>query len=338
MASITIKPDNISVDATDGELLVTVAARAGAALRTDCGAQGACRKCAVVLESGSVAGKDDEPVEHRPVEGGQEILTCQCVVDGDATLHIPPENRAADLAPFAKTLGRVAETLESSGARRPLAMRRCVVIPPPDKGDSVTDLDRVFDALRLQDPRLRPLSADLSTLQILPETLRKSNWRICANVVDGWCESRLIDVREAGDIGKPTFGLAIDIGTSTVAVTIISLETGRVVAAEGLRNGQIRHGDDVISRIIWSQENEDGLGTMRRDVVETLNKVIGKARESVGIAEDDIIAASVAGNSTMMNFLLGIPAGPIRRDPHTPPASWLPLFRADELGLDVWQG
>lgn len=338
MPAITFEPDNMTVAADDGELLSRVAARAGLALRTDCGGQGACRKCAVVLESGEVRGGDGEAAETQPTDGGVEVLTCQTVVCGDAALRIPPENRAADLAPFARSLGRAAEAIEAGGSGRPLARRRCVVIPPPGKGDSLTDLDRVFDALRADDPGLRPLCADLATLRSLPTLLRESDWRICANVVDGWCESRLVDVRPTGDIARPTFGAAVDIGTSTVAVTLINLDTGRTVAADGLRNGQIRYGDDVISRIIWSEENQDGLETMRRTVVSTLNQVIAQARETVAIAPDDIIAVTVAANSTMMNFLLGIPAGPIRRDPHTPPASWLPIFQAGELELEAWPG
>jgi len=132
------------------------------------------------------------------------------------------------------------------------------------------------------------------------------------------------------------FGVAVDIGTSTVAVSLVRLDTGRVVAAAGKRNGQIRYGDDVISRIIWTEEHDGGLEMMRAAVVETLNEVIREACEAVGIPTSDVLALTVAANSTMMNFLLGIPSGPIRRDPHTPPASWLPLFTAGELGLDAW--
>jgi uncharacterized 2Fe-2S/4Fe-4S cluster protein (DUF4445 family) len=337
MASIRFEPDNITVVATAGEALNVVAARAGVALRSDCGGQGACRKCAVVLESGEVRGKDGEPVDSRPADGGVEVLSCEAVVAGDAVLRVPDENRAADLTPLAKTLGHVAQKLAAHGVDEPLAMRRCIEIRAPAKGDSLADVDRIFDALRSADPHLRRLSADLPTLRALPTVLRESDWSVCTTIVDGPEASELVNVSSACDIGRTMFGLAIDIGTSTVAVSLVALDTGRVVAAAGRRNGQIRYGDDVISRIIWTEEHEGGLETMRAAAVGTVNEVIAEARAAVNVAAADVIAVTVAANSTMMNFLLGIPSGPIRRDPHTPPASWLPLFTAGQLGLDVWE-
>jgi len=336
MASITFRPDNLTVTANDGELLAVVAARAGLALRSDCGGQGACRKCAVRLASGELGGKEGGAAETRAVEGGVEVLACQTTIAGDAVITIPEANRAADLTPLAKTLGHVAETLAGQGVREPLAARRCLAIKPPAKGDSIADVDRIFDALRAADPRLRQLSADLPTLRALPTVLRQSDWSICTTIVDGLSASQLANVASACDIDRPVFGLAIDVGTSTIAASLVNLGTGRTVATGGKRNGQIRYGDDVISRIIWTEEHENGVETMRRTVVETLNEVIEEARRAVNVAPEDTIAVSVAGNSTMMNFLLGIPSGPIRRDPHTPPASWLPLFTAGELDLNVW--
>jgi uncharacterized 2Fe-2S/4Fe-4S cluster protein (DUF4445 family) len=336
MPTITFRPDNLTVDAEPGEALTAVAARAGVALRSDCGGQGACRKCAVILESGELRDREGAPVETRATEDGTEVLGCQAVIAGDATVQVPEENRAADLTPLAETLGHVAARLAAHGVAEPLAMRRCLRIEPPTKGDSIADVDRIFDALRTADSHLRRLSADLPTLRALPTALRTSDWNVCTTIVDGPEASDLVNVSAACDIGRAVFGAAVDIGTSTVAASLVKLDSGRVVAAAGKRNGQIRYGDDVISRIIWTEENRGGLETMRQAVVETLNEVLSEARAAVNVHPDDVIAVTVAANSTMTNFLLGIPSGPIRRDPHTPPASWLPLFTAGELGLETW--
>ncbi len=338
MASITFKPEDITITADNGELLSLVAARAGIPLSSDCGGQGTCRKCAVVLEAGELRSKAGDPIEAEPGGEGARVLACQALLTGDATIRVPPESRAPDIAPFAKTLGAAADRLASSVPHRALARRLCVSIPAPEKGDSVADLERLVDGLRLADPTFRHLSPDLVTLRALPKVLRDADWHVCATVVDAPAETRLVGLAEARDMNRPTFGLAIDIGTSTVAAALVSLQTGRVVRAAGRRNRQIRYGADVISRIIWSEEHDDGVETMRRTVVETLNEVIEELRESVGIAADDIIAVTCAANSTMMNFLLGIDCGPIRRDPHTPPASRLPLFSAHQLQLDAWSG
>jgi uncharacterized 2Fe-2S/4Fe-4S cluster protein (DUF4445 family) len=336
MSSVTFKPDNLTVAAEDGELLSLVAARAGLPLRSDCGGQGTCHKCAVVLEAGQLRTKAGESIAAGPGPEGAGVLACQSIMAGDATVRVPEESRSPDIAPFARSLGAAAERLDSSKAQGTLARRLCVSIPPPEKGDSVADLERLVDGLRSADATFRHLSPDLPTLRALPNVLRESNWHVCATIADATAETRLVDLAPARDIERPTFGLAIDIGTSTVAVALVSLETGRVVGAAGRRNRQIRFGADVISRIIWSSENEEGVQTLRRAVVETLNEVTEELKQGVKISADDIIAVTCAGNSTMVNFLLGIDCGPIRRDPHTPPASHLPLFSAGELGLDAW--
>ncbi|MGQ9730020.1 MAG: ASKHA domain-containing protein [Candidatus Zipacnadales bacterium] len=336
MALITFKPDNITLEACDGESLAVVAARAGMAVRSDCGGQGACRMCTVILESGELRSKEGAPLETGSSDAEATVLACQAVIAGDAVIRVPESSRAVDLTPFAKILGRAASLLEADRPTKPLVQRRCLSIDPPSKGDSIADVDRIFDALRAADPSLRHLSADLPTLRRLPTVLREADWQVCTTIVDGGETSQLVDIGPACNINHPVFGLAVDIGTSTVATALVSLDTGRVVATSGKRNGQIRFGDDVISRIIWSEEHPDGIEIMRQTVVQTLNQTIAEVRTSVGVAIDDIIAMSCAANSTMMNFLLGIPSGPIRRDPHTPPASWLPLFTAEQLELDIW--
>lgn len=336
MPSITFLPVDITVVAAEGEPLSVVAARAGLPLRSDCGGQGVCRRCAVTLEGGQLADKSGAVVSVCAQTGGREVLACQSVVVGDAVIAVPEQSRAADLTPLAGTLSHVAERLAVAGVDHPLAIRRCLQINPPRKGDSLADVERIFDALRAADPQLRRLSADLPTLRVLPVVLRESHWHVCTTVVDGPHVSQLVNVSPACDIARPAFGVAIDVGTSTVALSLVSLETGRTVAAAGKRNAQTRFGDDVISRIIWTEEHDDGLEMMRQAVVQTINEVITEARRAVNVASKDVIAVTCAANSTMMNFLLGIPSGPIRRDPHTPAASWLPLFSAAELELDVW--
>lgn len=240
MATITFKPDEITIGASDGEALSLVAARAGIPLRSDCGGQGVCRRCAVILETGQVRVKGAEPTSADAAEGGVEVLACQSVLDGDVTVRVPDESRAAEIAPFAKTLGAAAERLAAQTPERALARRLCVTIPPPAKGDSLTDLDRLVGGLRSADPTFRRLAPDLATLRTVPNVLRDSKWSVCATVVDAPAETRLVHLAQARDIDRPTFGLAIDIGTSTVAVALVSLQTGRIVAAAGKRNQQIR--------------------------------------------------------------------------------------------------
>jgi uncharacterized 2Fe-2S/4Fe-4S cluster protein (DUF4445 family) len=127
----------------------------------------------------------------------------------------------------------------------------------------------------------------------------------------------------------------MDIGTTTVAGQLVDMTQAMSLGTAVHRNAQAQFGDDVISRILRSEEHPTGLRDLRASVLGTVNGLIRQLARSAGLRPTDIVAASIAGNATMTSFLLGIEAPAIRRAPHVPAAGDLPVFRAEEVGLEM---
>ena len=164
-------------------------------------------------------------------------------------------------------------------------------------------------------------------------------WRITA-VVDMRLASRgesprLVDLRPGHeDEYSPLWGAAIDIGTTTVSLWLVDLINGKVKAQVAEYNGQIARGEDVISRIVFASK-EGGSEELQRKVLETINKLLDVACKRVKAEPLDVVKATVAGNSTMMHLLLGIPAASIRLSPFVTAVNHVPCMTAREIGLNA---
>ncbi len=132
----------------------------------------------------------------------------------------------------------------------------------------------------------------------------------------------------------PLWGIAVDIGTTTVSLWLVDLLSGKVSAQTAEYNQQITRGEDVISRIIYASKN-GGEAVLRKLVLDTINGLIEQACKRLKAAPDAIVKATIAGNSTMMHLLLGIPAESIRLSPFITTVNQIPLLRAEEVGLMI---
>jgi uncharacterized 2Fe-2S/4Fe-4S cluster protein (DUF4445 family) len=135
-----------------------------------------------------------------------------------------------------------------------------------------------------------------------------------------------------------TYGLAVDIGTTTVVVHLIDLSTQGFVEACASLNDQIAYGQDVISRIVHAQEHDGGLDELRRAVRATINRCVREVMENHGVTRDEIVGAACVGNTVMTHLLLGIDPAAIRREPYVPALRTAPTLRAEEVGLDIHPG
>jgi uncharacterized 2Fe-2S/4Fe-4S cluster protein (DUF4445 family) len=205
--------------------------------------------------------------------------------------------------------------------------------------DQRDDWNRLKTAIR-QQTDLREIHISLSQLRRLGRVLRTGNWQVTAILdVESWdcpqCPARLIDILP-GHMAEedPLWGLAIDIGTTTVTVWLVDLLTGKVRAQVAEYNGQIARGEDIISRIVYASKNQGG-EEMRQLVLKTIHELIDRACKRVQIAQKDIFKATIAGNSTMIHLLLGIPAESIRLTPFVTALNHIPTLTAEEVGLDI---
>jgi len=173
----------------------------------------------------------------------------------------------------------------------------------------------------------------LSVLKNLPEALRKANWDVSVTLTDIDTGITVTNVEPGND--NPPYGLAIDIGTTTVVVYLVNLSTGEVVDQQGSYNKQAKFGDDVITRIVYAVENAEQLQEIRIAVVDTINELIDKILVRQSLTSNDFSVAVAAGNTTMTQLFLGVDPRYIRLEPYIPTMTNVPSIPAKDVGLHI---
>ncbi|MDR9449941.1 MAG: ASKHA domain-containing protein [Acidimicrobiia bacterium] len=338
MAEYTVRFDSRSetVDVPAGALLVEAARECGVEISQPCGGQGRCGRCAVRIESGQVRRRSVLRLSKADIEAGY-ALACQTVVEGDVSVIVPPPEQIQRRL----TTDHIApEALVPDGydPERVQTVRRVVLqLTPPSMEDQTDDWGRLETALR-RVADLHQLDTSLEQIRKLGPVLRSSDWHIALTYDTGReanGTARLIRVQPASRAEEEALGgLAIDVGTTTVTVWLVDLLTGTVMYQGSEYNRQISRGEDVISRIIYGSKN--GRGAELRDLVlQTINDLVETACSKTGINAEEIVKATVSGNSTMMHLLLGIPPESIRLEPFITPINHLPLLRASDVGITM---
>jgi uncharacterized 2Fe-2S/4Fe-4S cluster protein (DUF4445 family) len=328
--------ETVEVQAPLGVTLSSAALDAGIELNIPCGGQGRCGRCAVIVEEGAVRRRSTLRLSAADVEAGY-ALACQAVVEGDARVIIPPQEKIERLLETDKTAAKITVPFAYDPALHQPIRRVCLPIDPPTLADNTDDMSRLRRALT-QQTGITDLRARLPVLQKLSEALRLDHWNVTAVIeTDTWDmpngPPRLVDVLP-GDRCDENWGLAIDIGTTSNVVYLVNLINGDVVQQAADYNGQIRRGEDVISRIMYAGK-DGGLQELQELVVGTLNKLIGRVCKSQGIEPGEIHKAVVAGNSTMIHLFLALPPQSIRLEPYVTTVNQVPSVRAAEIGLHI---
>ncbi|MCL6609984.1 MAG: ASKHA domain-containing protein [Peptococcaceae bacterium] len=213
----------------------------------------------------------------------------------------------------------------------PLTRKIFLGLPEPGLTDNRADVDRVRQELiKILSDRV---NIDLDIMRKIPRTVRESGWR--ATAVAGWFSWgwKLVDLQE-GDTTARHFGLAVDIGTTTVVAYLVDMATGRVTDVRAGYNGQIKYGEDILSRIFSARDNE-GLMQLRGAVTDTLNGLILGLAERNGLAAEEITAVSVGANTTMVHLFLGLDPRNICVAPYIPAVNSPGIIEAGHLGLMV---
>ena len=333
---VTESGDTVAVQAPRGTTLSDAALKAGIELNIPCGGQGRCGRCAVVVESGAVRRRSSLRLSAADVQAGY-ALACQTVVEGDARVRVPPQEKIERLLETDKMAAKITVPFAyDPGLHQPLR-RECLFVEPPSLADNTDDLSRLRRVLA-QQTGVRDVRARLPVLQRLSDALRVDHWHVTTVIeTDTWDmpdgPPRLVDVL-TGDRCDENWGLAIDIGTTSNVVYLVNLINGDVVQQAADYNGQIKRGEDVISRIIYASKG-DGLAEMQELVVGTLNKLIARVCREQGIESDEIHKATVAGNSTMIHLFLKLPPQSIRLEPYVTTVNQAPSVRAAEIGLHI---
>ncbi len=325
----------VTASALTGTLVSDAAQQAGIEITQPCGGQGRCGRCAIQITGGNVRRRSTLRLSQEAVEQGY-ALACQSVIEGDASILVPEQEKIERNL----TTDRVAaEVSVPSGydINWSQTVRRVNVrMNEPSMDDQTDDWARLQTALRVQH-KLETVEASISLLRRLGQVLRDGNWEV--NVIyelknlDNHSAAHIIDVRPSiCDEDEPIYAAAIDIGTTTVSLWLVDLVTGQVKAQVAEYNDQIVRGEDVISRIIYASKH-GGSDDLQHRVVGTINKLGETACKRLKTRPDQIVKAIIAGNSTMIHLLLGIPAASIRLAPFITAVNHPPLMAAREMGL-----
>jgi len=298
-----------------GVTLFDAASWNGIAIDSTCGGHGTCKKCKIRVAGGSVPASPLDARAFSPDElrAGWR-LACRAQAASDLQIEVPP----LVTRPKAATVGVGRQVI-----LRPAAQKRYLELDEPSLSDQRSDLERVLGAL--DDLELR---VDLGVLRSIGSVLRAADYRVTAVVVD----DVLIDV-QPGDTSARLYGIAFDLGTTTVVATLLDLSTGTPLAVASMLNKQQPFGADVITRISAIMMEPGAIDTLARLARETLAELTADVCEQAGVDPREVCEVAVAGNATMTHIALGIDPEPLGVAPFIMAARQLPEVRAADLDL-----
>jgi len=316
---VTFEPEGRSVFVMPGTLLVEAAGRAGIVLDTPCGGRGTCGRCRVQisLNPPDPSETDRKHLSEDEIERGVR-LACQARVVEEMRVNVPVAARFFEQKILTGGHGGKVEL-------HPSVSKAYLQVPAPSLEDQRADADRLRAAIE-QDG----IEPDLDVLRSLPTLLRKSDFGVTAVIAEG----RLFAV-EPGDTTGRNFGIAFDIGTTTVVGFLMDLVAGRELAVAARTNPQIPFGDDVVNRIQYAAENTDGLGELRQSIVDCLNDIIAECCRAAGVSQEQLYEATVVGNTTMNHIFLGINPEYVAQAPYVAALRRPVNTRARDLGLAI---
>lgn len=351
--SVLFLPDGKKTNLSIDENIYHAALKAGIALNSSCGGNGVCKRCKVIIKKGRVRTLDI--VGPNDDKNTGYVLACRVYPESDLVIEIPEESRLKehqialesilddDEKGQAGTEIKADVFLEHANWYKekqcePLYKKLQLKIPEPTLSDPEDDLGRLTRCIR-REAGIFHLRPNPDILRSLPKVLRNAGWKVSVSLAEGRGHQTVeIAEIEPGNDFKKYYGLAVDIGTTTVVAHLIDLENGRTVGIKGSYNRQAAFGSDIITRIIYANEYQDGLKKLQKAVVDTINGLIEELARDEKIEPADIKTVVCAGNTTMIHLFLDLDPANIRLEPYVPVANDIPALRAVQVGLKVHPG
>lgn len=319
--NINIRNFGKTILAQKGEVLADKILECGIDLSLYCQKRGVCGKCFVkVLEGhrppldemeGSLVRKNRLSQDHR--------LACRYKVKGDMVIDIPHESL------IQKTL------ILKTGMQMPIAVEPMVRKYFLELVEPAWDHPHSLLSVLKKQLRKKTLDIPLDTLRALPNKLKRSGFKITAVLYD---DSEVLDV-EPGDTTARSYGLAVDVGTTTLVVELIDLNTGKSIDTATENNSQMKYGMDIVSRISFAYHNPGNLKKLQAAVLDTLSLMIDHTLKKNRISRDYVYEIVFAGNTAMNHFILGVPVDTLAVSPFHAVFHKLAGFKAKELGLQL---
>ncbi len=348
MPYITFQPSGITIDVQANTTLLDAARRAGVQFDAPCGGKGTCGNCAVRIVSGQVDSESIGVLTQEEVDQGF-VPTCRASMqDSDVVVEVPDQ------------AGRFGGQFSDDGTElidpallptpddcRPLTEKINISVPPPQKADGLSDLDRFIRTLQRRLGK-QEMIVPLAVVRNLADALRAEGGNVTVTVSQespsgqmrpSECNSgnsrscRVTAIEAKNNTGRH-YGIAVDVGTTTVAVQLVDLTNMKILSTCTDYNSQLACGLDVISRIDYARR-PDRREELRNRVLRTINRLIEQSGRHVLVEHFQIACAAVSGNTTMIHLLLGLNPEYIRLEPYTPTVLDVPFFTASEIGIAI---
>jgi uncharacterized 2Fe-2S/4Fe-4S cluster protein (DUF4445 family) len=301
---VVFEPSGRSVFVLPDTPLLEAAGRAGIILQTPCGGQGTCGKCKVKIAT------ESEP-----------SLACQRRIDKPLVVDIPQESM------FETHQQILVTDSGETGDLNPVVRKVMLKLDPPTQADSRSDMARIYDALG------DAISVSPELISKVPSFMRQNDWQGTAVLV----ENRLIAL-EVGDTVQAAYGVAFDLGTTTVVGTLFDLSSGQEVGVASCMNGQIAYGDDVISRIHKIRETPEAITQLQEAILGTINEILDTLCAESGVSSENIYEVVIAGNSTMQQIFAGLDPSALGEVPFVQVFDKALTLSAGRLGLHINAG
>ncbi|MDA8233363.1 MAG: ASKHA domain-containing protein [Clostridia bacterium] len=323
-----------------GKSLLEAARELGVDIEAPCGSAGICGKCKVKIETGffpkfglesslqhlSLLTEEEQQTLMEEEIAENYRLACLTKVWGDVLVFVPEESRAAK------------QVVLEEGTRRSItvnpAVRKYLIhLESRSLGDSRGDWELLRESLWREHNLPSEITVDYFVLRKLPIVLREEEGQVTVWV---WQGREVIGV-EPGH-GEGLYGVAVDVGTTTVAAYLCNLETGKVEATKSLMNPQVRYGEDVLSRISYAGTNPDGLADLNKVIIEGINGVIAALAAEAGLIPQQIADVTLVFNTAMHHLALNLEPQFLGQSPFLPAVKEALDLKARELGINISPG
>jgi len=318
---IRVLPLGTDLELKAGTNLRAALIAAGIPLDSPCGGQGTCLKCKVQVSgvSQKFTELEKEKLSVEELHSGWR-LACQTTVEESGEVCLPEMEVSRAKASFS-LLGEEIHL-------QPNARRKHFELSEPAISDQRADWDRLAEYLAISEPI--PVKAELSLLREISEQLRECNFQGEAVLVGD-----TVTALDPPNSAEGVLGLALDIGTTTLAAGLVDLETGKVIAIDAELNPQIAFGADVISRIVYTRDSREKREELQKELIKGLNRLLLRVCRLAGRERERIFEATVVGNTTMLHSLLGLDALHIALAPYVGVLNQSLCVPAGELGLQI---
>ena len=324
----------------EGTSLLDAARRLGVDLDSVCGGRGVCGRCQVDIAEGSFAKHALESradhvspwseVEQRFVDKRGAFppvrrLGCQAQICGDLVVDVPPESQV-----HRQVVRKPAE--ERAIVIDPVVRLHTVAVREPDMREPASDFRRLQEALSEQ-WGVAGATADLAVLKTLQAALRAGGWTVTVALRNA---QEIVAISPGFAVNA--YGVAVDIGSTTIAAYLCDLSSGAVLASVGAMNPQIRFGEDLMSRVSYAMMHSDGAAEMTRVVREAVDALIRQAASEARVSREEIVEVTLVGNPIMHHLALGLDPTELGSAPFALAIDGAQEVKARDLGLAIAPG